>query len=76
MRNPCREGSLFEKRCGGFLGRAGVSCRVESRERRESHNWCIAGFTNSWLGGRTIRERGCEVIEPTVPFKGLTGGRT
>jgi len=65
---------LFEKRCGGFLGWTGVSCRVESRERRESHNWRIAIFTKPWFGGRTIRKRGCEVIEQTVPVKGLTGG--
>ena len=74
MRNSCREGNLFEKRRGRFLGRTGISCRVESREWRQSHNWRITILTNSWFGGRAIRERDCEVIEPTVPVKGLTGG--
>jgi len=75
MRDPCREGHLFEEGCRGFLGRSRVSCRMERRERRKAHNWCITGFPNCWFGGWAVRKRGCEVIEPTIQIKGFGGGR-
>lgn len=75
MGDPCREGYLFEERRRGFLGRIRVPCRMERRERREAHNWSIAGFPNFWFGGRAVRERGCEVIEFTIQVKGFAGGQ-
>ena len=48
---------------------------MERRERREAHNWSIAGFPNFWFGGRAVRERGCEVIEFTIQVKGFAGGQ-
>jgi hypothetical protein len=54
----------------------GIGFRVEWKAGNGASRiiGALPDLLNVWFGGRTVRERNCEVIGPTVPSKGLTGG--